>query len=86
MTPTAVRGVLLWIAFVALSPPVVALTDGEFTWRVVVASCAAILVTAFTLMLVERPRSLSPRAWFAQLHTRFVPRSAPPSNSTEETK
>lgn len=84
MSRSSIRGLLLWLGVVALSPIAIAVHEGEFTWRVVAAVAAALLVVLITLMLVEPPRSLSATAWLAQLHARFVPRSLPPSNSTEE--
>lgn len=84
MSRTSLRGLLLWLAVVALSPTAFAVHDGEFTWRVVAAVAGAAVLILITLLLVEPPRSLSATAWLAQLHARFVPRSLPPSNSTEE--
>lgn len=75
---------MLWLGVVALSPTAMMVHEADFTWRVVAAVAVALLVILVTLMLVERPQSLSARAWLAQLHARFVPRSVPPSNSTEE--
>lgn len=75
---------MLWLAVVALSPTALMLHEADLTWRVVAAVASALLIILLTLMLVERPKSLSAQAWLAQLHARFVPRSVPPSNSTEE--